>query len=125
MAAACCWASSWSSDRATKTPAADLAERVLYRALSRGLSFKTTMGNVLTLTPPLITTVAQMDAALDILDAMPGYTLSGIVTGPSLTRCTCMSAPNVAGRDRRVRLPRQFQHTLVELRGRARAAPRP
>jgi 4-aminobutyrate aminotransferase len=41
---------------------------VLYRALSRGLSFKTTMGNVLTLTPPLITTAAQMDAALDILD---------------------------------------------------------
>ena len=56
------------SDRAAKTPAADLAERVLYQALSRGLSFKTTMGNVLTLTPPLITTIAQMDAALDILD---------------------------------------------------------
>ncbi len=54
--------------RATKTPATDLAEKVLYRALSRGLSFKTTMGNVLTLTPPLITTIAQMDTALDILD---------------------------------------------------------
>ena len=57
------------SDRAAKTPASDLAEQTLYRALSRGLSFKTTMGNVLTLTPPLITTLAQMDAALDILDA--------------------------------------------------------
>jgi len=56
------------SDRAAKTPAGDLAERVLYGALSRGLSFKTTMGNVLTLTPPLITTLAQMDTALDILD---------------------------------------------------------
>ena len=56
------------TDRVAKTPATDLAEQVLYRALSRGLSFKTTMGNVLTLTPPLITTVAQMDAALDILD---------------------------------------------------------
>jgi 4-aminobutyrate aminotransferase len=55
-------------DRAAKTPAADLAEQVLYRALSRGLSFKTTMGNVLTLTPPLIATIAQMDTALDILD---------------------------------------------------------
>ena len=55
------------TDRAAKTPAADLAEQVLYRALSRGLSFKTTMGNVLTLTPPLITTMAQMDEALDIL----------------------------------------------------------
>ncbi|OIP07828.1 MAG: hypothetical protein AUK49_13580 [Betaproteobacteria bacterium CG2_30_68_42] len=49
-------------------PAPDAAERVLYAALSRGLSFKTTMGNVLTLTPPLITTQAQMGQALDILD---------------------------------------------------------
>jgi len=56
------------SDRAAKTPAADAAERVLYAALSRGLSFKTTMGNVLTLTPPLITTREQMGQALDILD---------------------------------------------------------
>ena len=56
------------TDRASKAAAGDLAEAVLYRALSRGLSFKTTMGNVLTLTPPLITTLAQMDAALDILD---------------------------------------------------------
>jgi 4-aminobutyrate aminotransferase len=55
-------------DRGSKTPAAAAAERVLYRALARGLSFKTTMGNVLTLTPPLITTIAQMDQALDILD---------------------------------------------------------
>ena len=37
------------------------------RALERGLSFKTTIGNVLTLTPPLVTTQAQMDQALDIL----------------------------------------------------------
>ncbi|MBL8287481.1 MAG: aspartate aminotransferase family protein [Rubrivivax sp.] len=56
-------------ERATKEPAADIADRVLYRALSRGLSFKTTMGNVLTLTPPLVTTRAQMDEALDIVDA--------------------------------------------------------
>jgi len=56
------------SDRDAKTPAADAAESVLYRALSRGLSFKTTMGNVLTLTPPLVTTREQMDRALDILD---------------------------------------------------------
>lgn len=59
-------------DRDSKAPARAAAERVLYRALSSGLSFKTTMGNVLTLTPPLITTLAQMDAALDILDACLG-----------------------------------------------------
>lgn len=56
------------SDRAAKTAAPEAAERVLYAALSRGLSFKTTMGNVLTLTPPLITTREQMGQALDILD---------------------------------------------------------
>jgi 4-aminobutyrate aminotransferase len=55
-------------DRETKRPARAAAERVLYRALSRGLSFKTTMGNVLTLTPPLNLTDAEMDRALDILD---------------------------------------------------------
>ena len=55
-------------DRESKAPARAAAERVLYRALSAGLSFKTTMGNVLTLTPPLITTHAQMDQALDILE---------------------------------------------------------
>jgi 4-aminobutyrate aminotransferase len=56
-------------DRASKAPAAESADRVLYRALARGLSFKTTMGNVLTLTPPLTTTVAQMDEALDTIEA--------------------------------------------------------
>jgi 4-aminobutyrate aminotransferase len=56
------------SSREEKTPDADLAEAVLYRALDRGLSFKTTMGNVLTLTPPLIVTEAEMARALDIIE---------------------------------------------------------
>jgi len=56
------------TDRAAKTPATDVAEAVLYAAMSRGLSFKTTMGNVLTWTPPLITSHEQMAQALDILD---------------------------------------------------------
>jgi 4-aminobutyrate aminotransferase len=55
-------------DRETKAPATDAAEAVMYRALDRGLSFKTTMGNVLTLTPPLVVSEAEMDAALGILD---------------------------------------------------------
>lgn len=54
--------------RADKTPDADLAEAVLYRALDRGLSFKTTMGNVLTLTPPLTVTPGQMLGALEIIE---------------------------------------------------------
>jgi 4-aminobutyrate aminotransferase len=55
-------------DRETKQPDNDLAEAVLYRALDRGLSFKTTMGNVLTLTPPLIVTEGQAMQALDIIE---------------------------------------------------------
>jgi 4-aminobutyrate aminotransferase len=54
--------------RDTKEPDGDLAEAVLYRALDRGLSFKTTMGNVLTLTPPLTTTGEEMMRALDIIE---------------------------------------------------------
>ena len=56
------------SDRDARRPRATRPKRVLYRALSRGLSFKTTMGNVLTLTPPLTITEPQMDQALDIID---------------------------------------------------------
>ena len=57
------------TDRESRTPAKDLADRVLYEALSRGLSFKTTMGNVLTFTPPLIVSEAQMQQAMDIVVA--------------------------------------------------------
>ncbi|MBE7637249.1 aspartate aminotransferase family protein [Sneathiella sp. P13V-1] len=56
------------TDREAKTPANDQAEEILYRAFDAGLSFKTTMGNVLTLTPSLITTEAQMDFALDVIE---------------------------------------------------------
>jgi 4-aminobutyrate aminotransferase len=55
--------------RDTKEPDNDLAEQVLYRALDRGLSFKTTMGNVLTLTPPLTISESEMLQALQILEA--------------------------------------------------------
>ena len=47
---------------------AALAERAMYRALSMGLSFKVTMGTVLTLTPPLTISRAEMDRAIAILD---------------------------------------------------------
>ena len=46
----------------------DLAEEVMYKALARGLSFKLSMGNILTLTPPLTLTRDEMDQAVDILD---------------------------------------------------------
>ena len=56
------------TDRATRARAADQAEAVMYAALARGLSFKVTMGNVLTLAPPLIITREELDRALTILD---------------------------------------------------------
>jgi 4-aminobutyrate aminotransferase len=59
-------------DRATRAPARDAADAVLYKALTRGLNFKVTMGNVLTLTPPLIITEAQMLQALEILEQSIG-----------------------------------------------------
>ena len=55
-------------DQQTKEPAHDLAEDVYYRCLEKGLSFKISMSNVLTLTPPLILTKQQMDKALEIIE---------------------------------------------------------
>jgi 4-aminobutyrate aminotransferase len=57
------------TDRATRARAVDEAEAVMYEALSRGLSFKLTMGNIITLAPPLTITREEMDAALAILEA--------------------------------------------------------
>lgn len=45
------------------------AELVMSGALRRGVNFKLTMGNVITLTPALNVTREEMDRALDILDA--------------------------------------------------------
>jgi len=56
-------------DRAGMEPDQDLAEGAMYAALDRGLSFKTTMANVLTLTPPLTITEDEMLRALDIVAA--------------------------------------------------------
>jgi 4-aminobutyrate aminotransferase len=55
-------------DRDTKAPANDAAEQVFYRALDMGLSFKVSMGNVLTLYPALVTNREQMETALDIIE---------------------------------------------------------
>jgi 4-aminobutyrate aminotransferase len=61
-------------DRATKAPAIEEADAVLYRCLERGLSFKTTLGNILTLSPPLIVTEAEIDQAVAVLDGAIGET---------------------------------------------------
>lgn len=45
------------------------AERTMYAALSRGLNFKVSMGNILTLTPPIRISDAELDRAFEILDS--------------------------------------------------------
>jgi 4-aminobutyrate aminotransferase len=55
-----------------RKPAMAEAEQTMYGALKRGLNFKVTMGNVLTLTPALTITRAELDQALEILDEAIG-----------------------------------------------------
>ncbi|MBZ9762372.1 aspartate aminotransferase family protein [Mesorhizobium sp. CA8] len=56
-------------DKASRTPARALAEKIYYRCLDEGLSFKISQGNVLTLSPPLVIARADLDRALDIVEA--------------------------------------------------------
>lgn len=55
-------------DRATGEKDVDNAEKILYHCLERGLSFKISQGNVLTLAPPLIITKEELGHALDIVE---------------------------------------------------------
>jgi 4-aminobutyrate aminotransferase len=55
-------------DPATGQPARDAAERVLYRCLEDGLSFKVGQGNVLVLAPPLVITEDELMRAFDIVE---------------------------------------------------------
>jgi 4-aminobutyrate aminotransferase len=45
------------------------ADEVLYRCLARGLSFKVSSGNVLTLTPPLTISHEELETAMQIIEA--------------------------------------------------------
>ncbi len=54
-------------DRDTRAPAKERAERIYYRCVEAGLSFKISAGCVLTLSPPLIIGRADLDRALDIV----------------------------------------------------------
>jgi 4-aminobutyrate aminotransferase len=51
------------------SPNPELAEGILYAALRRGLSFKTTMGTVLTLAPALTIRESDLHRAFDILES--------------------------------------------------------
>jgi 4-aminobutyrate aminotransferase len=56
-------------NRATLERATEEAEQVMYSCLRNGLNFKVTMGNILTLTPALTITQAELDQAIAILEA--------------------------------------------------------
>lgn len=55
-------------DRASREPAPDRAERIYYRCLEAGLSFKISAGCVLTLSPPLTISRDDLDRALAIVE---------------------------------------------------------
>jgi 4-aminobutyrate aminotransferase len=52
------------------------AEATMYHALTLGLNFKVTMGNILTLTPPLTISDAEFDRAFEILNRAIGLATS-------------------------------------------------
>ena len=54
-------------DRGTREPANVLAEKVYYRCLENGLSFKISAGSVLTLSPPLTISRSDLERALSIV----------------------------------------------------------
>ena len=60
------------TDRHTKARAVDAADRLMYECLRRGLSFKTSQGSFIPLSPPLNIDKKDLDDALDILDQSLG-----------------------------------------------------
>lgn len=56
------------ADRNSKERAYREAEAVMYKSLAKGLSYKITMGNIITLNPPLTISKGEMDRALQIID---------------------------------------------------------
>lgn len=67
-------------DRSSRRPAVDVAESVMYDALSRGLSFKLTMGSTIQLAPALTIAGEDMQRAIEIIDACLGDV--GAALGP-------------------------------------------
>ena len=59
-------------DRTTKERAVEEADSIMYRAMEKGLAFKTIEGNIITLRPALTITTGEMDHAIDILDETIG-----------------------------------------------------
>ncbi|MEM7778069.1 MAG: aspartate aminotransferase family protein [Pseudomonadota bacterium] len=56
------------SDRSTNVPNPAAAERIYYRCMNEGLSFKVSAGNVLTLSPPMTIAKLDLDRALSTVE---------------------------------------------------------
>ena len=57
------------ADKETRVPGNELAEKIYFRCLDAGLSFKISQGCVLTLSPPLVISKADLERALQIVEA--------------------------------------------------------
>jgi 4-aminobutyrate aminotransferase len=73
-------------DPETRERAVEEAEEVMYRSLEKGLSFKLTMGSIVTLTPALTIQRQELDAAIDILDESLSAVEAGATASAIQTR---------------------------------------
>lgn len=64
-------------DPVTKERAVEEADSIMYKAMERGLAFKTIEGNIITLRPALTITMEEMDRVVDILDETIGEVENG------------------------------------------------
>ena len=64
-------------DPKTKERAVEEADSIMYKAMERGLAFKTIEGNIITLRPALTITMEEMDRVVDILDDTIGEVENG------------------------------------------------
>jgi len=64
------------SDKEARSAAPDLAEKIYYKCLDKGLSFKISQGCVLTLSPPLTIRREDLEAALTIVETAVTETAS-------------------------------------------------
>ncbi|ULQ51830.1 (R)-1-hydroxy-2-aminoethylphosphonate ammonia-lyase [Flavihumibacter fluvii] len=67
------WGVELVKDRTTKEKDTATAEKVMYRCMESGLSYKVSAGNVLSLYPPLITEQHQLAKAMDIIEEAIRY----------------------------------------------------
>ncbi len=69
-------------DKQSKTPDADAATKIIYRAFQKGLVIITLQGNILRFQPPLVITRDQLNEALQKLDDIFAELDQGLIELP-------------------------------------------